>query len=134
MSALADNVDTNSIVSIAESHSELFAALIEERPDLAFLPQLWNSNLSLLDKLELFDALRFRGDVDKQRLFEAIPVSYTHLRPGIGKKDQKLFGVRDLFSAWVKTVPHFLETTSEGRAELRKAGTASLNAFRERNG
>jgi hypothetical protein len=72
MSALADNVDTNSIVSIAESHSELFAALIEERPDLAFLPQLWNSNLSLLDKLELFDALRFRGDVDKQRLFEAI--------------------------------------------------------------
>jgi hypothetical protein len=72
MSALADKLDTNSIVGIAESHSELFAALIEERGDLGFLPQLWSSNLSLLDKIDLFDSLRSRSDVDKGLLFEAI--------------------------------------------------------------
>ena len=36
------------------------------------MPELWNSSLSLLDKIELFDLLRQRSDVNRQRLFEAI--------------------------------------------------------------
>jgi hypothetical protein len=65
------------------------------------------------------------------RKVEILPIAS---RPGIGKKDQKLFGVRDLFPAWVKAVPHLLETSSEVQSEYKKAGRASLNAFRERNG
>jgi hypothetical protein len=107
------------------------ARLLRAETRLQILISKWD----LVPESERQNCLRFAQsrltEASLGRQVEVLPIAS---RPGIGKKDQKLFGVRDLFSAWVKTVPHFLETTSEGRAELRKAGTASLNAFRERNG
>jgi Double-GTPase 2 len=62
------------------------------------------------------------------RQVDVLPVAS---RPGIGKKDEKLFGIRDLFPDWVKTVPEILRTSASDTFEEKAKTRASLNAFRE---
>lgn len=62
------------------------------------------------------------------RQVDVLPVAS---RPGIGKKDEKLFGIRDLFPDWVKTVPEILRASALDTFEQKTKTRASLNAFRE---
>lgn len=72
VSGIADSLETESLVSLAEPYPELFSALIEERPDFCYSAALWSSSLALLDKIDLFDVIRERPGVSKQRLFDGI--------------------------------------------------------------
>ena len=62
------------------------------------------------------------------RQVQVIPIAS---RPGIGKKDEKLFGVRDLFSGWLKTTPAILRQHPRPNEPPVTLQRASLNQFRE---
>jgi hypothetical protein len=72
VSTLAKHADVDFIVYLSDLNVDLYREVIEQKVELSYLPELWNSSLSLLDKIELFELLRKRTDVDWQRLFEAI--------------------------------------------------------------
>jgi|GEM_PF-3461794 len=72
VSSLAEVADVDYVVSLSDSHPDLYQAVIHERMDLCYLPSLWSSSISLLDKIDLFDSVRNREGVNKRRLFDAI--------------------------------------------------------------
>jgi hypothetical protein len=72
-----------------------------------------------------------RSRINNAALGRQVDVFPIASRPGIGKKDQKLFGVRDLFLDWVKAVPSLLLQSSLKSVELQGLQRASLNRLRE---
>ena len=68
--------------------------------------------------------------LNEDRLGRQVDVLPVASRPGIGKKDDKLFGVRELFPTWVKSVPGVLRPSSPLQP-VRPFEVASLNSLRE---
>jgi hypothetical protein len=62
------------------------------------------------------------------RQVDVIPIAS---RPGIGKKDEKLFGVKDLFPTWVKSVSRLLSASPEPVPQPKAMEAASLNRLGE---
>lgn len=67
------------------------------------------------------------NEVSLERQAEVLPIAS---RPGIGKREDKLFGVKDLFPDWVNSVPHLLRSEPNG-CTPPQFERASLNALRE---
>jgi len=72
VTSLAEFADVDFVVFLSDAHPDLYQAVIHERMDLYYLPSLWSSSISLLDKIDLFDLVRDRTGVNKRRLFDAI--------------------------------------------------------------
>jgi hypothetical protein len=72
VSSLAEFADVDFVVFLSDAHPDLYQAVIYERMDLCYLPSLWSSSISLVDKIDLFDSVRNRDGVNKRRLFDAI--------------------------------------------------------------
>lgn len=72
-----------------------------------------------------------RSQINADSLGRQVDIIPIASRPGIGKKDGKLFGVRDLFPEWVKTVPSLLVSSTENSYQPQPFVRASLNCLRE---
>jgi hypothetical protein len=72
VTSLAEFADVDFVVFLSDAHPDLYQAVIHERMDLCYLPSLWSSSISLLDKIDLFDSVRNRDGVNKRQLFDAI--------------------------------------------------------------
>jgi hypothetical protein len=72
-----------------------------------------------------------RSRINNKVLARQVDVIPIASRPGIGKKDDKLFGVRDLFPDWVKAVSSLLLQAPPQPIEPERLKRASLNRLRE---
>jgi hypothetical protein len=78
------------------------------------------------------ECLQFvRSRISEAALHRQVEIMPVASRPGIGKKDEKLFGVRDLFPDWVKMVPSLLQSDVQDALDLIPFTRASLNSLRE---
>jgi hypothetical protein len=72
-----------------------------------------------------------RSRISERALGRQVDIIPIASRPGIGKKDEKLFGVRDLFPDWVKAVPSLLLQSPLQPIGPQPLQRASLNRLRE---
>ena len=73
---LAEHANVEFVVWISDAFPDLYNAITKAHLAVVYQPSLWNSSLSLLDKIELFDRVRSRKDIDTRRLFGAVLQSH----------------------------------------------------------